>query len=106
MRAEPVTSNNVQLVPSRLLGPRPAPRARPPPAAFAQRGRRQPQAHCARWDISAWAAPMTSRIAQPPPAAIAQRGRRQPQAHCVRWGITARAAPVTVFNVLTARQAN
>ena len=67
--------------------------ARPPPAAFAHRDRRQPQAHCVRRGITARAAPMTSRIARPTPAAFAQRDRRQPQAHCVRWGITAWAVP-------------
>ena len=33
--------------------------APPPPAAIAQRDRRQPQAQCVRWGISAWAAPVT-----------------------------------------------
>ena len=60
VRAAPVTRNNVQLVPSRLLGPRPAPRARPPPAAFAQRDHRQPQAQSVRWGIIVRAEPVTS----------------------------------------------
>ena len=69
--------------------------ARPLPAAFAQRDRRQPQAHYVPPDITVKAAPVTSRVAQPPLAAIAQRDHRQPQARYVRWGIFAWAALVT-----------
>ena len=81
---EPVTRSNAQLVASHLLGPLPAPRARPPLAAIAQRDHRQPQARYVRWGIFAWAALVTSKVVWPPLAAIAQRDRRQPQAHCVR----------------------
>ena len=45
------------------LGLNLAPRARPPPAAFAHRDRRQPQAHCVRWGIIAWVAPVTKHLA-------------------------------------------